>query len=51
MKTIKDHPDIHGGMLPKLECSIQAVSGGVESSGDKDPNGIYLSRYVFRKPL
>ena len=27
------------------------VSGGVESSGDKDPNGIYLSRYVFRKPL
>lgn len=31
MKTIKDHPDIQGGMLPKLECSIQAVSGGVES--------------------
>ena len=27
------------------------VSGGVESSGDTDPNGIYLSRYVFRKPL
>ena len=27
------------------------VSGGVESSGDKDPNGIYLSRYIFRKPI
>ena len=27
------------------------VTGGVESSGDKDPNGIYLSRYVFKKPL
>ena len=27
------------------------VSGGVESSGDKDPNGIYLTRYVFKKPL
>ena len=22
-----------------------------ESSGDKDPNGIYLSRYIFRKPM
>ena len=27
------------------------VTGGVESSGDKDPNGIYLSRYIFKKPL
>ena len=27
------------------------VIGGVESSGDKDPNGIYLSRYIFKKPL
>lgn len=27
------------------------VSRGVESSGDKDPNGIYLSRYIFRKPI
>ena len=27
------------------------VTGGVESSGDKDPNGIYLTRYVFKKPL
>ncbi len=27
------------------------VSGGVESSGDKDTNGIYLSRYIFKKPL
>ena len=26
-------------------------TGGVESSGDKDPNGIYLSRYIFKKPL
>ena len=27
------------------------VTGGVESSGDKDPNGIYLTRYIFKKPL
>tara|TARA_B100000886_G_C20390166_1_gene477889 strand:+ start:764 stop:1255 length:492 start_codon:yes stop_codon:yes gene_type:complete len=27
------------------------VTGGVESSGDKDPNGIYLSRYILKKPL
>ena len=27
------------------------VTSGVESSGDKDPNGIYLSRYIFKKPL
>ncbi len=27
------------------------VTGGVESSGDKDPNGIYLSRYIFKKPI
>ena len=27
------------------------VTGGVESSGGKDPNGIYLSRYIFKKPL
>ena len=27
------------------------VTRGVESSGDKDPNGIYLSRYIFKKPL
>ena len=27
------------------------VTGGVESSSDKDPNGIYLSRYIFKKPL
>ncbi|MDA8658355.1 hypothetical protein OAQ04_03565 [Flavobacteriaceae bacterium] len=26
------------------------VTGGVESSGDKDPNGIYLSHYIFKKP-
>ena len=27
------------------------VTGGIESIGDKDPNGIYLSRYIFKKPL
>lgn len=25
------HPDVQGGMLPKLECSLAAVKGGVES--------------------
>ena len=30
---------------------LSFVTGGVESSGDKDPNGIYLSRYIFKKPL
>ena len=25
------HPDIQGGMLPKLDCCIQAIDGGVES--------------------
>ena len=25
------HPDIQGGMLPKLECSMAAINGGVES--------------------
>ena len=25
------HPDIQGGMLPKLECSMAAIKGGVES--------------------
>ncbi|RAP24974.1 acetylglutamate kinase [Candidatus Marinamargulisbacteria bacterium SCGC AG-343-K17] len=25
------HPDVQGGMLPKLECSLQAVKEGVES--------------------
>ena len=30
---------------------LSFVTGGVESSGDKDPNGIYRSRYIFKKPL
>ncbi len=25
------HPDIQGGMLPKLECSMQAIKSGVQS--------------------
>ena len=28
-----------------------SVTGGVESSGDKDPNGIYLTRYIFKRAL
>ena len=27
------------------------VTGGVESSGAKDPSGIYLTRYIFKRPL
>ena len=30
-KELMNHPDIQGGMLPKLDCSIQAVAGDVES--------------------
>jgi hypothetical protein len=30
---------------------LTSVTRGLESSGDKDPNGIYLSRYIFKKPL
>lgn len=30
-QQLMSHPDIHGGMLPKLDCSIQALNGGVES--------------------
>ena len=28
---------------------LVSVVGGVESSGDKDPNGIYLTRYIFKR--
>ena len=30
-EDIKSHPDVQGGMLPKLECCIQAIQGGVDS--------------------
>jgi acetylglutamate kinase len=30
-QTLLAHPDIQGGMLPKLECSMAAVKKGVES--------------------
>ena len=30
-KELMDHPDIQGGMLPKLDCSIQAIAGDVDS--------------------
>lgn len=30
-KALMNHPDIQGGMLPKLDCSIQAIAGGVAS--------------------
>ena len=29
-ETLLSHPDIKGGMLPKLDCSIDAVKGGVQ---------------------
>ncbi len=29
-KELMAHPDIQGGMLPKLECSIQAANNGVD---------------------
>lgn len=29
-KTLLDHPDIKGGMIPKLTCSIRAIENGVE---------------------
>ncbi|MGA0242129.1 MAG: acetylglutamate kinase [Candidatus Marinamargulisbacteria bacterium] len=29
--SLLSHPDIQGGMLPKLECSMAAVKAGVES--------------------
>lgn len=28
-KKLLEHPDIKGGMLPKLECSIEAIKGNV----------------------
>ena len=28
-----------------------SVSSAVESSGDKDPNGIFITRYLFRKKV
>jgi acetylglutamate kinase len=28
-KVLKSHPDIKGGMIPKLTCSIAALEGGV----------------------
>ena len=30
-KKLLDHPDIKGGMLPKLTCAINALKSGVES--------------------
>lgn len=27
------------------------VNGGVESSGDKDPQGIFITRYIFKRNL
>ncbi len=31
MESMLEHPDVQGGMLPKLDCSMQAVKAGVES--------------------
>tara|TARA_Y200000002_G_C22603287_1_gene630477 strand:+ start:304 stop:1158 length:855 start_codon:yes stop_codon:yes gene_type:complete len=31
MGEILNHPDVQGGMLPKLDCSLQAIRAGVES--------------------
>ena len=31
MQDILNHKDVHGGMLPKLDCSLQAIRAGVES--------------------
>ena len=31
MSEILNHPDVQGGMLPKLDCSLQAIRAGVES--------------------
>ena len=31
MDEICEHPDVQGGMVPKLDCSKQAVQGGVDS--------------------
>lgn len=28
-KNLLDHPDVQGGMVPKLTCCIQAIEGGV----------------------
>ena len=44
----------NGAMVNQMTAEgweLSFVTGGVESSGDKDPNGIYLSRYIFKKPL
>ncbi|MGE4170748.1 MAG: acetylglutamate kinase [Candidatus Margulisiibacteriota bacterium] len=30
-KEFRNHPDVQGGMLPKLNCVIDALEGGVES--------------------
>lgn len=30
-KELLSHPDIKGGMLPKLTCSVDAIDGGVKS--------------------
>ena len=31
MQNILNHKDVQGGMLPKLDCSLQAIRAGVES--------------------
>ena len=35
--------------MSKDGWKLFSVSSAVESSGDKDPNGIFITRYLFRK--
>ena len=35
--------------MSKDGWELFSVSSAVESSGDKDPNGIFITRYLFRK--
>ena len=35
--------------MSKDGWELFSVSSALESSGDKDPNGIFITRYLFRK--
>ena len=49
--SMMDHPDVKGGMLPKLECSMLAVKGGVESVhiiNGATPHAVLLEMFTDR---
>jgi acetylglutamate kinase len=49
--ALLNHPDIQGGMLPKLECSLDAVREGVESVhiiNGTTPHAVLLELFTNR---